>query len=87
MFSFAGFLLSLRTNGTKSHRGPLLIGVVWILLFVLTIIWTRSTLRTDRQYWSIAAICLHSMYAVSLIPSGKAAYVNRGPEEVSMSII
>lgn len=73
-FIHLGFLLTLRRYGGISHRGPLLIGVTWSTMYLLSAIW----LVKGSSYfwpWSIVVIVMHSIYAISLIPAGDARLI------------
>lgn len=80
-FTLLGFLLSLRSHGGVSVRGPLLIGVLWITLFLLSVVWLRSTIMQNTWPWAVSFIILHSIYGVTLIPDGDAVIINRGHTE------
>lgn len=83
---FAGFLLSLRSHGSRSHRGPLCIGVLWITLFLLAGVWLRtSMLKANSWQWAAVFFALYCLYAFSLIPAGKAIIVDRGNTEEEVS--
>lgn len=85
---FVGFLLSLRSHGQIGHRGPLLIGVLWITLFLLSVVWLRTSILSNNWPWAAGFLFLHCIYAVSLIPNGNAVIIDRGntDEEVQYCI-
>lgn len=74
---FSGFLLALRSHGGISHRGPLFINVLWITVFLLACVWLRTSIWLNNWYWSAIAICLHTVYGLTLLPSGSAVLINR----------
>lgn len=74
-FVHLGFLFSYRRYGGISHRGPLFVGVVWCIMYLLSAIWVFK----GNSYfwpWSIVAIIMHSIYGITLIPSGQARLIS-----------
>uniref|UniRef100_A0A1A9WKS6 ABC-type xenobiotic transporter n=1 Tax=Glossina brevipalpis TaxID=37001 RepID=A0A1A9WKS6_9MUSC len=71
----SGHLLSSRRVGELSHRGPLLMLVVWLAIFVLDAIWLRSSLDFDWWPWSVIIFLLDICYLTTLLPKGRAIYV------------
>lgn len=71
------YLRSTLSGGQRSHRLPMALSIVWITLYVLS-----AVSVTDPQwsaFWPVicASICLHSLYAVSLVwPAGWATEIN-----------
>lgn len=79
----AGFLFSLRHHGDKSHRGPLLIIVVWITLALLSFVWLFQNSSHNKIVDQIAA-ALHVVYGLTLTLKGSATYVRRTRDDVSL---
>lgn len=71
-FVHFGFLLTHRRYGGLSHRGPLFLGVVWCVLFLLSVVWI---FEGTQWRWSFVVVVMHIIYAVSLIPSGDARLI------------
>ncbi|KAJ6648254.1 ATP-binding cassette sub-family C member 10 [Pseudolycoriella hygida] len=71
-FVHLGFLLTQRLYGDVSQRGPLSLGVIWCVIFLLNIIWIFEGNPWPRSY---LAIVMHAVYACTLIPSGEAEIV------------
>lgn len=69
-----GYLLSCRRFGELSHRGPLIIIVLWLAVFVLDAVWLRSSRHFSWWPWSLATLLLDICYGLTLIPKGEAAY-------------
>lgn len=76
-FFSEGFLLSLRNHGDTSHRGPLSILVLWLLQALLAGVWLRTSIALNQWLVPAIALCLHIVYGLSLLVSGRATYVNR----------
>ncbi|XP_046809062.1 ATP-binding cassette sub-family C member 10 [Lucilia cuprina] len=70
----SGYLLTSRTFGELSHRGPLVMIVMWLAIFVLDAVWLRSSRHFDWWPWSLATLLLDVFYGLTLIPNGKATY-------------
>ncbi|KAG4079388.1 hypothetical protein HA402_008080 [Bradysia odoriphaga] len=68
-FVHLGFLLTHRRYGDLSHRGPLFLGVVWCVMYLLSIIWV---FKGTPWPWSYLVIVLQSVYGLTLIPRGDA---------------
>lgn len=75
--SLSGFLLSLRSHGTISGRGPLLIVVLWLLLFVILIPMGSSEFRRIDELGDIAEICMNMLYGLCLLPGGSSVLISR----------
>lgn len=71
-FVHLGFLLTHRRYGDVSHRGPLFIGVVWCVMYLLSITWLFKGVPFP---WSFVATMMHTLYAGSMIPSGDARII------------
>lgn len=71
-FVHIGFLLTHRRYGILSHRGPLSLGVVWCIIYLLSVIWI---FKGDPWPWSFVPVVMHSLYALTLIPNGNAQIV------------
>lgn len=78
-----GFLAVLRRHGDLSHRGPLIILVIWIALALLSCIWLRSSILEFQHQpahdftTDIILVCLHSLYFLTLLFKGSSSYVQR----------
>lgn len=83
LFFFIGFLLVLRRYGDLSHRGPLVIVVIWIALGLLSCVWLRSSIlksENDSSYnytKDVILVILHSIYLTTLLWKGSSTYVQR----------
>lgn len=72
-----GFLLSLRSHGTYSARGPLSLVIVWLIMLVILAPLTFSeSLPVDRIN-DLVTIGLNILYGLCLVPSGKSVLVSR----------
>lgn len=67
-------MLSLRRFGVISHRGPLVMTVMWLAIFVLDAVWLRSSRHYDWWPWSLFTILLDICYGLTLLPKGNATY-------------
>ncbi|XP_055853767.1 ATP-binding cassette sub-family C member 10 [Episyrphus balteatus] len=67
-----GYLLSSRKFGELSHRGSLSLMVLWSSVFVLDVVWLRSSLSKSFWPWSLATVLMDIMYGLTLIPKGSA---------------
>ncbi|KAH8412794.1 hypothetical protein KR009_005755, partial [Drosophila setifemur] len=76
----SGFLLTARQYGELSHRGSLLINVVWLTVVVLDGVWLRTSRHFDWWPWSLATLLCDLLFGFTLIPKGSAVYAtaNRG---------
>lgn len=74
-------------HGPTSQRGPLLIGCLWILQFLISAIWVRTNFGTDLWPWSVSTLILHCLYALSLVPDGKAVFTRPRNREEDVSLI
>lgn len=86
MISFCvhlGFLLVYRRYGGHSHRGPLFLGVTWSVMFLLNIVWV---FEGKPWPWSFVAIVLHTVYGITLIPSGDARMIMRHQIQQDVSV-
>lgn len=72
-----GFLLSMRSHGGLSHRGPLMLGVLLTSFNVLACVWLRTSYIYSIWAWAAVRVGLLILYGISLIPSGKAIVINR----------
>lgn len=75
MLAFAvhfALLCSLRTHGSRSHRGPLGLCIVWITLAVLAGVSVTSPQWPTTWPIIVAGIVMHTLYGVSLLPGGTA---------------
>lgn len=86
-FLSTGFLLVLRNHGDLSHRGPLLILVIWIALALLSGIWLRSAITANDWIDAAILVALHSVYMLSLIFKGNSTYVQRRTFASDVSLI
>lgn len=83
MSLFSGFLAVLRRHGDLSHRGPLVILVIWIAIALLSCIWLRSSILkfehdSSHNYTNdVILVCLHSIYCLTLLFKGSSTYVQR----------
>uniref|UniRef100_A0A182QDF7 Multidrug resistance-associated protein 7 n=1 Tax=Anopheles farauti TaxID=69004 RepID=A0A182QDF7_9DIPT len=71
----ACFLLSSVRKGSLSHRGPLVLIVLWTSLFALCAIWLHTNLHTDYWLWYVAHLSLYLCYGGTLVVPGNAHYV------------
>ncbi|XP_058124847.1 ATP-binding cassette sub-family C member 10 [Anopheles ziemanni] len=71
----AGFLLSSVRKGSLSHRGPLVLIVLWTSLLALCSIWLHTNVRTDFWLWYLAHLALYLCYGGTLILPGNAHYL------------
>lgn len=72
-----GFLRSLRSHGSPSGRGPLILIIVWLIVLVTLVPMTYSEpLRTER-ITDIVDIVLNAVYGICLIPTGRSVLVSR----------
>ncbi|XP_035794196.1 multidrug resistance-associated protein 7-like [Anopheles albimanus] len=69
------FLGSSARKGRISHRGPLVLIVLWTSLCALSGIWLHTNLYTDYWIWYAASLLLYLCYAATLIAPGTAYYV------------
>uniref|UniRef100_A0A182IX99 ABC-type xenobiotic transporter n=1 Tax=Anopheles atroparvus TaxID=41427 RepID=A0A182IX99_ANOAO len=69
------FLLSSVRKGSLSHRGPLVLIVLWTSLLALASIWLHTNLHTDFWLWYLAQLSLYLCYGGTLILPGNAHYV------------
>lgn len=79
MIVHAGFLLSLRSHGQYSARGPLPLLIVWLVMLVLLAPLTYATdqsLPIDRIA-SLLNITLNVIYGLCLLPAGHSHLVSR----------
>lgn len=67
-----GYLLSSRRFGELSHRGSLSLIVLWSSVFVLDVVWLRSSLSQSFWPWSLATVIMDIAYGLTLIPKGAA---------------
>uniref|UniRef100_W8AAQ1 ABC-type xenobiotic transporter n=1 Tax=Ceratitis capitata TaxID=7213 RepID=W8AAQ1_CERCA len=67
-----GYLLSARRFGGLSHRGSLCMNVTWLAVFVLDIVWLRTSVNYDWWPWSLVTVIFDLFYALTLIPAGSA---------------
>lgn len=87
-----GLLLVLRRHGDLSHRGPLVILVIWIALALLSCIWLHSSIikiqEDSTHNWAKDAIsvALHSIYLLTLLYKGTSTFVPRRTMRDNVSI-
>lgn len=87
-----GFLLVLRRHGGLSHRGPLIILVIWIALALLSCIWLHSSIIKSKNdpthIWAKDAIlvAMHSLYFITLLSRGSSTYVQRRAMHIDVNI-
>ncbi|KAH8410367.1 hypothetical protein KR215_000850, partial [Drosophila sulfurigaster] len=67
-----GYLLTARHFGTLSHRGSLLLNVVWLMVVLLDAVWLRTSLHFEWWPWSLATLLCDLCFAATLIPKGNA---------------
>ncbi|XP_053957905.1 ATP-binding cassette sub-family C member 10 [Anastrepha ludens] len=67
-----GYLLSTRRFGRLSHRGSLCMNVSWLAVFVLDVVWLRTSVNYDWWPWSLVTVIFDLLYALTLIPTGNA---------------
>ncbi|XP_055387213.1 ATP-binding cassette sub-family C member 10 [Condylostylus longicornis] len=70
-----GYLFILRKHGGISHRGPLIINVFWTAIFVLHIIWLRTSFSYNFWNWSLTVFILDLCYLATFLISGSAVQV------------
>ncbi|XP_053697505.1 ATP-binding cassette sub-family C member 10 [Sabethes cyaneus] len=70
-----GFLGSSFRRGTLSHRGPLVIIVLWTSLLALSAIWVHTNIRSDYWAWYVGDLLLYVAYGSTLIAPGSANYL------------
>lgn len=85
-FVHLGFLFTHRRYGDVSQRGPLFLNVVWCVMYLLAVIWV---FKGNPWPWSFVGIAMHTLYAVSMVPSGSARVMTRSQiqQDVSLSAI
>lgn len=72
-FSFvAGYLLTARNYGTLSHRGSLILNVVWLMVVVLDAVWLHTSRHFEWWPWSLATLLCDLCYGATLLPKGSA---------------
>lgn len=69
---FAGYLLTARHYGTLSHRGSLVLNVVWLMVVVLDAVWLRTSRHFEWWPWSLATLLCDLCYGATLLPKGNA---------------
>lgn len=69
---FAGYLLTARHYGTLSHRGSLVLNVVWLMVVVLDAVWLRTSRHFEWWPWSLATLLCDLCYGATLVPRGNA---------------
>uniref|UniRef100_A0A182YGV8 ABC-type xenobiotic transporter n=1 Tax=Anopheles stephensi TaxID=30069 RepID=A0A182YGV8_ANOST len=69
------FLLSSMRKGSLSHRGPLVLIVLWTSLFALCAIWLHTNLHTEYWPWYAAHLAVYLCYGATLVSPGHAHYV------------
>ncbi|XP_067624566.1 ATP-binding cassette sub-family C member 10 [Eurosta solidaginis] len=69
-----GYLLSTRRFGTLTHRGSLCMNVTWLAVFVLDVVWLRTSVNYDWWPWSLVTVIFDIFYALTLIPTGNAVF-------------
>ncbi|KAH8409549.1 hypothetical protein KR222_008401, partial [Zaprionus bogoriensis] len=79
-----GYLLTARHYGTLSHRGCLLLNVVWLMVVVLDAVWLRTSRHYEWWPWSLATLLLDLCYGVTLLPKG-SAIVSTGGTSAAVS--
>ncbi|EDW04066.1 ATP-binding cassette sub-family C member 10 [Drosophila grimshawi] len=67
-----GYLVTARHYGTLSHRGGLLINVLWLTVVVLDGIWLRTSLQFEWWPWSLITLLCDLSYGATLVPHGNA---------------
>ncbi|XP_017097826.2 ATP-binding cassette sub-family C member 10 [Drosophila bipectinata] len=72
----SGFLLTARQYGELSHRGSLLINVVWLTVVVLDGIWLRTSRHFDWWPWSLVTMICDLLFALTLVPKGSAVHIS-----------
>ncbi|KAH8269735.1 hypothetical protein KR018_008658 [Drosophila ironensis] len=72
----SGFLLTARQYGELSHRGSLLINVVWLTVVVLDGVWLRTSRHFVWWPWSLATLICDLLFALTLLPKGSAVYAS-----------
>lgn len=77
--------MALRTRGPSSHRGPLVIVCLWLLIFLIAIIWADTYITTEFWPWPVSTLIFHCLYAISLIPEGKAIFIRPRNREEDVS--
>lgn len=73
----AGYLVSIKKSGQRSHRGPLTLIVIWSAILMMSLIWAHSSLRTPSEFWSILVFSLNITYGLTLLPKGQARVIKR----------
>ncbi|XP_075152571.1 ATP-binding cassette sub-family C member 10 [Haematobia irritans] len=79
-----GYLLTLKRCGGISHRGPLVMMVMWLSILVLDAVWLRSSLKYEWWPYNLATFLLDISYGITLLPKGNAIYVVQRFQEDSM---
>lgn len=79
--------MALRIRGPVSHRGPLIIGCLWILIFLIAVIWAHTYILTEFWPWAVSTLIFHLIYGISLIPEGKAIFTRPRNREEDVSEI
>lgn len=72
-----GYLLTARHYGSLSHRGSLLLNVVWLMVVVLDAVWLRTSRHFEWWPWSFATLLCDLCYGATLIPKGSAVVSER----------
>lgn len=91
----AVLLSVLLRRGPTNHRGSLGVRVVWIIVFMLTVIGMQSdkaagALVAKVPLFGAVAVFLHVLYGCTLVPKGEAQRVSTGAErgnEVRVHVI
>lgn len=66
-------LATQRRFGKLSHRGPLILLIIWSCILALSILW----LETNMTIFSKIRAVLNILYALTLIPNGKSQIIIR----------
>lgn len=67
------FIASLRKFGDKSHRGPLILLILWSCILSLSILW----LETNMTLFSKLRAAMNVLYFLTLLPKGSSHVIIR----------
>lgn len=77
----SGLVTSYKRFGGLSHRGPLILLVLWSGSISSSMLWFQTSL--ERGYWpySLTQMILNIFYGLTLIPNGKSERIPREVEQ------
>lgn len=70
-----GFLVSSLKRGSLSHRGPLVIIVLWTSLLALSCIWVHTNIHSEYWVWYVADLIFYACFGATLIAPGHAYFI------------